>query len=100
LVLAESGWQIKLKFGECNSDSGHYMSKTPTGNELIKRLIKDYNCCVVRRAKGSHCTIMLIEKNGTKLATTIQATNKELKIGVINAISRKIKIPKDELLRN
>ena len=69
------------------------MSKTPTGNEMIKKLCKDFNCSVIRRSKGSHCTIMLIEKNGTKLATSIQAINKELSIGVINAISRKLKIP-------
>ena len=73
--------------------------KTPTGSELIKKLVKDYNCRVIRRTKGSHCTIMLVEKNDTKIATSIQATNKELSVGVISSIARKLKIPKEDLLK-
>ena len=74
------------------------MTKTPTGQELIKRLVNKFGCNIERHGKGSHCQIALIRKNGTKLMTTVQMTNKELSKGVVNSISRKLKIPKEELV--
>ena len=78
------------------------MSRTPTGIELIKRLKKKFGCRVVRRAKGSHCTIELIDRkaDGKIIATSIQATSQELSIGVLKAISRKLKIPLEELVKD
>jgi len=78
------------------------VSRTPTGIELIKRLKKHYGCRVVRRAKGSHCTIKLIDREADRkiIATTIQATSEELSIGVLKAISRKLKIPFEELIKD